>query len=217
MKKLLALILSVLMIFTIVSCGKSPRGEISSATNDTVDTEAEFGLGTSNANTYKNEFFGIGCTLGSEWTFKTDDEIKEINNFAADMVGDEYKDALKNAVAVTDMYATHSNQTDTINVTFEKLSGANLLLEAKDYIESQKDGLISAFESMGMENMTVNITEGDFVGNACTYTNIEGEFQGVKFYECLVTIKCNNYFANITVCTWQTNGCEEILSKFYSL
>lgn len=231
MKKLIALFLILIMIFCFTACKDKDdvRGDISSGGNSNTDNsdvvnsdnsnstnveEAKFDIGKVNSNTYKNKFLGISCKLGSDWTFMSDEQIKETNKQALNLMDEDYTKALQNASTFTDMMATHSNQTDTLGITFEKLTGANLTMSEDKYVDSTKDSLKSGLESMGMQNVTLTTGKGDFAGKKHPYVAISASYSSISVYEKLYIVKKENYIAVIAACTWKTNGCDSILNLF---
>jgi hypothetical protein len=100
------------MLLTLPACTPAP--------------EPEFTLGTVEGNVYENTFIGIGCTLGSDWTYYSDEKIREINNAAASLAGEEFRQMMANATVVYDMYAAHSNQINTVVVNLEKVDKVQL-------------------------------------------------------------------------------------------
>ncbi len=230
MKKILAIILSVLLVFSLTACAGEDdvRGEINpgsseqSSNNDpkgdqndtTGSTEKEFDTGSVSANKYENKFLGISCELGAGWTFMTDEQIRQNNETALGLIGEEYAEAIKNATTFTDMMAVHSNQTDTLNITFEKLTGANLVLTEEQYVNLSKDSLKSALENMGMTNVTLTTGKETFAGENHPYIEISAQYNGVPVFERVAIVKCQNYMVNIVACTWQTNNCKSILNAF---
>lgn len=222
MKKLIALILAVLMVLSMTACAdkNDVRGDVvsgdngSSATDGKTPEEKEFGTGKSSGNKYVNEFMDISCELGSEWKFLTDAEIRKNNETALGLMGDDYAEAIKNASTFTDMMATHSNQTDTVNITFEKLTGANLALSEEQYVNLSKDSLKGSLESMGMTNVVLNTGKDTFAGKEHPYIAVTAQYNGVAVYERLVAVKNQNYVAVVVVCTWKTNTTKNILDAF---
>ena len=174
-------------------------------------------VGTSKNNTYKNTFAGITCTLGSDWTFMTDAEIKANNELTMDMMGDNYAEAIKNATYFTDMMATHTNGMDTINVVFEKLTGVNQSLTEEQYANLCKDSTKGALESMGMTKVTITVEKGIFAGEEHNFLAISGEFSGVPVYERLVVLRCGSYAVSVTACTWYADTCKTILDSFKAI
>ncbi len=180
-------------------------------------TDEQVSMGSSQGGKYENKFIGIGCQLDENWTFMTDEEIREQNNITSDILGEEYQQQLENATVIYDMMATHSNEMNTVNVNLEKLSGAANLLSEKSYVESSVEALKSALESAGMENVQIKAVEMEFAGGKHHGVQIEGEFSGIKCYEALACVKRGGYMACITACTWMENGTQAILDSFYAV
>lgn len=228
-KKISAVLLAVIMSLVFVACGakdnnaanESESGNNASQSDSTepktepkTEPAAEFSVGTSANNVYKNEFLGVQCKLGSDWTFKTDAEIQEINKTTLGMVDEDYAEAMKNANTLTDMYAVHSNQTDTINVTFEKLSGQLAKYSEQEYVDASKTQLPDVLGSAGYENIEINTDIIEFAGEQHPCITISCEFNGYNMYETMAVVKQGDYFANITTCTWNENTSAELLKSF---
>jgi len=204
MKKLIALLLALVLAFSLVACG---------GTED-IGGEKEFSTGKVSTNKYTNEFAGITVELGSDWTFMTDAQIEENNKTALGLVGDDYKKLMENAATFTDMMATNANQTDTVNITFEKLTGANLLLTEEKYVELSKESLKGSLESMGMTKVVLTDGKATFAGKEHCYIAVSAEYNGVAVYERLAVVKCTGYMVIVAACTWQTDTCKTILDTF---
>lgn len=219
MKKFLSLMMAVILIFALAACtgDENVRGEYEGNNPAATSGTNTFDTGKVSANKYLNKFAGISCELGSDWKYKTDEEIRQNNETAMGMIGEEYSQAIQKASTFTDMMATHTNGTDTVNVTFEKLTGANLVLTESGYAEASKDSLKGALESMGMTNVTVSVGEESFAGAKHPYIAISAQFNGIAVYERLAILKCSNYIVVVTVCTWQNDTCSEILSNFKAI
>lgn len=219
MKKVLAFVLMLTMVFCVSACDKDSdvrgtyEGGVSATPSDSLDG-GSFDIGSVSANKYVNEFAGISCELGSVWTFLTDEQIKQNNEDTLGLLGDDYIEQLKNADTFTDMMAKHQNQTDTLNITFEKLKGANALLSEERYIELSADSVEQAFESLGFSNLSTSSSKVDFAGKERHCLDITGEYSGITMYEKMVVMKCDNYMVLITACTWQTNTCQDVLNMF---
>lgn len=243
-KKILSLALTCALLLALAACGsngKDVQGSVTpnSAVSSAVDSQpedssepasqpedssqpeessnVELELGTVTSNHYENSFIGIGCDFGSEWTFKTDEEIRELNESVLGMLDEEYAEAVQKANNVYDMYATHENGTDTVNIIFQKLSGAQLLISESDYAEASKDSVGDALESMGMTGITIETGTQDFAGEEHTNITVEGEYSGIKVYERMVCLKRKGYIVNVTVCTWQTDSTQDVLDQFYTV
>lgn len=222
--------MTLTLVFMLTACGGTEndiRGDIDSnnSTTSTTDNkdateskdEKEFSTGKVATNKYTNEFVGISVELGDDWTFMTDAQIEQNNKEALGLMGDDYKALMESATTFTDMMATNANQMDTVNVTFEKLTGSNLLLTEEKYVELSKDGLKSGLESMGMTNVVLTDGKATFAGKEHSFIAVSAEFSGVAVYERLAVVKCNGYMVSVTACTWQTDGSKAILDSFKAI
>lgn len=202
MKRITAMLLAVLMLFTLAAC-QSDKTE-----------NRTFATGTVTGNKYVNTYAGISCELDMAWTFLTDEEIRKNNEEALGIVGDEYADVLANADYIEDMMATYSNQTDTININLEKMTGLNLLLSEEEYAKLSMDTLKGSLESMGMTDVELTAGKETFAGAEHAYIAVTAQYEGIPVYERIVIVKCAVHMMVIAVCTWQADGCKAILDQF---
>ncbi|MBE6770088.1 MAG: hypothetical protein E7548_04970 [Ruminococcaceae bacterium] len=221
MKKLFALLLALVMVLSLTACldNKSEddlRGDqIVNGTSSTV-SQPEFSLGSTSGLTYENKFIGIGCKLDSDWTFYTDEEIRELNNVTADLAGEEFEDILKNSAVIYDMFASHSNETDNINVNLEKVNP--LTLAAIDLTENYKQlmpTMKQGFENMGYKNIQMKTGTVTIDGKDFASMSTSGEIGEFKMYQTAFCLKCNGYIANITITAFDKDAVDTILDKFY--
>ena len=205
MKRLLIFILSAMMLLALPACSST-----------LVPPEPEFTLGTVNGNIYENTFIGIGCTLGSEWTFFSDEQIKEQNSVAADLAGEEYKKLMESAAVVYDMFASHSNQINTIVVNLEKTDKLQLaVLDLDAYFENTVPSIKQALGNMGFTNITHNIGSVKIDSTDFTCLNVISELGEFKMYQTIVAIKCNGYIACLTFSGDSTEAINSALECFY--
>ena len=165
--KMGALLLACALLVTMSACsggsGSSIRGNVTPAQTTAPETtvpettEPAFSVGTSSGNRYENTFLGIGCTLDENWTFLTDEQIRENNSAAADMMAEEYQELVSEASVVYDMMANHSNEVDTVSLNMEKLTGAALLIGEEQYAQLSLEGLEGSLTSMGVENIQTKV------------------------------------------------------------
>lgn len=209
-KKLLALTVALVMMLSLVSCfGGNDDKDVPSD-----DHSAETITGTVVDNNYSNSFLGIKCTLDSTWGFLSDEEIKAQNEATIGLVGDDYADAIKNASVVYDMMAVNENQTDTVIVNMEKLTGLNTALTEEGYVELTVDSLVEELESMGVENVSHQTGTVTFAGADHAAIHISGEYAGINVYELLVCSKKDNYMAVFVACTWYNDATYDLLDTF---
>ena len=230
--KMGALLLACALLVTMSACsggsGSSIRGNVTPAQTTAPETtvpettvpettEPAFSVGTSSGNRYENTFLGIGCTLDENWTFLTDEQIRENNSAAADMMAEEYQELVSEASVVYDMMANHSNEVDTVSLNMEKLTGAALLIGEEQYAQLSLEGLEGSLTSMGVENIQTKVEQISFAGGTHTCIRLVGEFSGIKVYEALVCYKRGGYMALACACTWLEDGTQAILDCFYAL
>ncbi len=223
MKKIIALVLAALMMFALVSCiddGESIRGNTYNDNEQTISSaaedEVEVSLGSSANNVYENKFLGIGCKLDDTWTFKTDEEIRELNNLTQDMLGDEYAEQIKNAALIYDMSAIKNDATASINVNIENIGLVNgAIYDEESYIDNSLNTLKEPLESAGFENLVINKVTVDFGGKQSPAIAISAELAGVKIYEKVVCVKQGKYIACITVASYLEDSTDALIAAFY--
>lgn len=222
MKKIVCLLLASLMLLSLCSCfgGKDEdevRGEIVSGDKQNTDGEKalKFSLGSVASNTYNNDFLGLSCTLPSEWTFYSEAEILKINNIAGEFYDEDVKKQLENATVIYDMYAVIAEKGYNINVNLEKLNVLQAAaLNIKTTLESQIDIIKSSYENMGYTDVKIAYQKITVDGKELDALKFSAKIQGIDFYGLCFTFLKENYLANVTVSTLQTDSTSEILGYF---
>ena len=194
----------------------NPEAEAELAEALEIET-AEVTLGTVAENVYENAFIGIGCQFDSNWVFKTDEEILELNQFSKDLVGDEYKQLLENAPVIQDMMATTADQSSNVNIAIEKLEGVNALITEQKYAELSTPNLEGALESMGLNIEYSEISTVEFAGKEHTCIDIAGSINGATICEKLVIIKVADRMICVTMGKQENNDFADIIECFYAL
>ena len=217
MKKLIVMTLCLTMMSSFAGCSETPSKEASGEqVENEVVSEKEFSMGEIDGLVYENEFIGIGCELEDEWSFMSDEEIKELNNITGDVAGEEYEELLEDAELIYDMYAIGGNQLDSINVNLEKYDKVTLdSLVVEDALENTIPILEKSFGNMGYTDIEtyldkINIEEEEFT---CLY--LTGEIEGVRIYQKVFPIKCNGYLANVTITTYEEDRVDSLAERFY--
>ncbi len=210
MKKLLAIILSVVFVLCLATgCSAKP--------SENVKTDAKLTMGTVNGTTYENEFIGIGCKVDDGWTFASEDDLKALIDITIDNFDEKYQEQLEAAAIVYAMQVTDASTGNNININLEKLTGLNKNMTASKYVDSSLGQMSTALESAGFSNLQIQKTEVEIDGTKHAAIAINADFSGVKIYEKVVCIKCDDYMANITLATVSSDTTDELLSKFYNL
>jgi hypothetical protein len=218
MKKIISV--AVAFMFAVMLCACGDVNDVSNVSSDdsnsiSDNSSASFETGKVLDNKYTNKFLGVGCTLDSQWTFYTDEQIKEANNITTDMMDDDIKKQLENANIVYDMMAA-SESGATVNINIEKLGVGGAFTDVETYLSAQTDELKSALEQLGLSNVTTEIKTFDFAGSSEKGIYVHASIEEVIFEEAIITLKRGTRFANITVAT--PNGdLNSILDKFYAI
>lgn len=219
MKKFLALIMCFTMIFVFSACGDSDvRGEVDGKKSDTVtQEEKEYSFGLIQGAKYENEFIGIGCEFDESWTFYTEEQIKQLNNISADLMGEELAESIKNATIIYDMMASNTNGSN-VNINLEKVGLIqNAAIDIKTRLENTLPSIKEGLTNMGLTNITSEITTVTFAGKKTDAIKITGDINGVKLYETVMCIKTNQYITSIAVTSVNTDKTGDIISKFYKV
>ena len=210
MKKMVALLLALVMVCSLASCGVLDQLE------DLGVTDREFELGDIDGKNYENEFIGLGCMLDDEWTFHTEEQMRELNNIAEEILSDDFEEAVANAEIVYDMSASHSNQTDSINVNMEKVKASTLAkLDLSENFEAVFDMVKTEYLKLGYTNIEHEIGTVEIDGKEFTAMNITANTQTVTMYQTLIAVKCTGYLANIAITTAGEDRTDAILDRFY--
>ena len=218
MKKIISITVSLILAVMLCSCGLG-NSSINSTTDDSgdvsKDSSVSFEMGKVSDNKYSNNFLGIGCTLDSQWVFKTDEEIKEANNITFEMLDDDMREQLENANIVYDMAAS-AEDGSSININIENLGVGGSLKSAESYLSSQIDSLKTALEQIGLTDVAIEIKDFDFSGKSEKGLYVNALANGIVFEEAIIVLKRGMRFANIAVAT-TTGNLNSILASFHAI
>ena len=179
------------------------------------EEEKELSLGNVNGNTYKNDFIGIGCTIGDGWVFYNDEQIAQINGITQSYLDEDYLEQMKNATVFYDMYAS-SESSSTINISLEKGTKLAVLLTDIDKVLTNSVGSIeSSFANMGGTNFKYELRDVEIDGETFKGMDMYVEINGVPVYETMFCIKANEYLVYACVCTYIENTTDDILGTFF--
>lgn len=229
MRKAFCLFLAFTLIFSVCGCerddgddrgrkAKRSTGFITEVSDETAATSKEFSLGKIKGNVYTSEFIGLGCKLETGWTFYDERQIKELNNLAIDLAGEEVADALKGASMIYDMYAVDSDGLNNININLERIDKQQLIsLNLAENFKRVAPLVVRAYENMGYTDVEYTIGTATVDGKTVDAIHFTANINGVNIYVTLFQKKCNGFLASITVGTYYENTVSEILDTFYWL
>ena len=228
MKKIIAVLLTAGIVTTaLCGCGIRKEADKKPLETTAVETtvaeettmavaESKFEFGVVNNQVYENPFIGIGCTLDENWTYYDDEQIKELNNIATDLAGEEYENFMSNASVIYDMYAVNSDSVTNINVTAEKVDPTVLeILDLKQNYEMVASVVVSSLDNTGYTDVKYEIIDTEIDGQSVPAIKNTGKLEDENLYQLGFSLKCDGYLASITVTAFDEDVLNEILSKFY--
>lgn len=211
MKKLLALLLALTMALALAACGSQPEKTLDEPqpeeqVEEQAETEKSFERGKVEGSTYTNEGLGMTLALDEDWKFLNDEEIGELTGTVQDMSdSEEIRAMLENGAALYDMYATTGDATGRrINITVSDLGALSGKLTTEEaYAAAVAEQLKPGLESVGAENVEIELTAYTLAGVEHSGMHIDAEMQGVKLCESMTFIKVGDLVYNVT-CTAQS-------------
>lgn len=238
MKKILALILALATLFALASCGSAPsedeiRGdqyennetaevETAGEANEETDTdvaateEKEFSIGSAKGTVYESKFIGLGCKFPDGWTFYNDEQMKELNQQSADLLGDDYLEALEKASVVQDMFATSADSLSNMTVALEKVSALQLAtLDVGKNFEAIVPTLLQTYTNAGISDVTYEVSSVTIEGKTFDTLEIKANTGVITLYQTMIGVKCNGYLATIGLTSSSQNTIQKLLDCFY--
>lgn len=231
MKRIFALVLALTMVLSMTACGGASdvRGDVQTAAatepRGTVEAtepeEASVSMGTSSGNVYTNQFLGLGCKLGEEWTFLSEEEILANNQMTNEMVAgsnEELAKKMENSPSFMDMMAMVQTTGSTVNVTLENLGLVyGTVIDEDKYLELGTANLDEAMAAIGVTNMQVELVSVPFAGTTAKGYRLTGEIEGTPLYQTAVCWKVGKYMAFISSSSFFEDTTMEALNGFYTL
>lgn len=182
--------------------------------------EKIFSTGKVTGSQYKNEYFGIGCTL-SGWKYsKQEDMLCEVEGIkdllSSKATNNEIAKALEKTDIYMDMQSTGTGATN-VNIMVERIEGKNIGSNEKNILNAMKTAAEQQYSAMGIDLKESEIIECSFDGSdkyavhsVFTYSGAELEAYQLVFIE-------KTHAATLTVTSDNVNEIEEVLENFYYL
>ena len=204
MKKLFALILALAMLFALAACGSEGTAELT--------------RGTVTGSRYESSFLGIGCELDESWHVFSDEELAELMNVGVEMYSDpeKYRSLIESADVLQDFNASDGSGA-SVNIVFQKLSGASRLVDEDQYRDLSASALETTFTDAGLSNVAVVKNEIDLVGVTRPGTLATGTMYGLGFYSQQIYIKGSGYMAIITISSFHEEDIAALTGCFFAL
>jgi len=176
--------------------------------------KTEFSMGKVVGNTYRNTFLGLECTLPSDWTFYSDEQILELNNIATGYLDEETLEQLQQVDIVYDMSASNAEGSN-VTINLERHNEYIMTtLDLKSTLESQASTIVTAYENMGYTDIEVEYQKIKVDGVKFDALVLSAEIQGFDFEGVVFCFKKGNYLASVSVTTLGEGNVEKILDCF---
>lgn len=174
--------------------------------------------GSSSGYHYSNSYWGIQCTLGSDWDLLSDEKILKINGLNANASVAEYEKAMNSASeGMIDMLATDDTgsllQVHLGRITLQEsfFSETVLLNEAKDSL------LKSLTDLQAVTIQTSDISEISLAGKTHPCVHAVGRYENTPLYMTVVLLKRETNVAFVGAWSFTTDNTTQLLSCFQPL
>lgn len=226
MKRVIAILMAAVLALSMVACGgqsELPKSEITQITTAPAEEKDTVSLGRMEGGVYTNKYAGFVCTLDTDWTFLTAEELQELPGETAKLFEGSELDASKIETAtITDMMAENVMDLCSINVQYQKLSTAERIAfkmateeEVIDELLKTKDTMVSAYTSAGIEVASMEKKTVQFMGQERTVIYTAASIQGVPLYILQIMDYTKGSFGVIiTLGTYLEDNTESLLSLF---
>lgn len=183
-------------------------------------------FGVLEGNVYTNEYAGFRLELDDNWTLMTSEELQELpENVEQLMQGTALGETMKKYTQLFDMQAQSLTDMRSINVVYQVKAAAlalagNLLTEEQliDATLTQKDLMTSTYESMGMEDITIEKTKVQFMGQERFALKTSAKMLGLEYYIVqLIDYSCGEYGVYITCAAFGEADLDGLLALFQPL
>ena len=174
--------------------------------------------GSSSGYHYSNSYWGIQCTLGSDWDLLSDEKILKINGLNANASVAEYEKAMNSASeGMIDMLATDDTgsllQVHLGRITLQEsfFSETVLLNEGKDSL------LKSLTDSRKVTIQTSDISEISLAGKTHPCVHVVGRYENTPLYMTVVLLKRETNVAFVAAWSFTMDNTTQLLRCFQPL
>ncbi len=173
--------------------------------------------GSISGNTYENKYFNVKYTLGDNYRFATEDEIKTLNSALGDL--DAIKDnkaakkALDEGAVMTVAYAMDSTKGKTLTVVIQSVNSiVGSLINEEAILTAGKADVEKGLEAQGLSNVTSEVENVTFLGEEHPSLKITGTINGAVLNERMVCLVKGNYIILFAASGLDNDFDSELLS-----
>lgn len=168
--------------------------------------------GRADGNTYKNEFFSIGCVLDDQWKIYSDAEIDEINQFQEGAATDENVAAVLEQSYLLDMAAARYDGNANISIIVQ--NKGNVRITEDEFTKSGLGTATSVMEQSGYTDTDAEIGKVNFCGRERTVINIKAKTQDKDVYEKQLSMINGSYVIVITFRAFDEKDLDAAVKAF---
>lgn len=218
MKKIISLLLALTLVIAFSACGNDDNF------NETENTElvteiaesAEFSLGETEGNIYKNAYLGLGFEKDEDWVYYDEEQMRSINNIALDMAGEDTKALIEAADVLYDMQVVNESQSENVNVCLEKVD-ENILKDLD--IVANNEAIVpvieSSYKEMGVNDFKYEHTVVEIDGESFPGLKMHFSLSGIEMYQIMFQKKCAGHLATMTVTTCIDDTTADLVDNFF--
>lgn len=175
--------------------------------------------GSSSGYHYSNSYWGIQCTLGSNWDLLSDEKIIKINGLNANATVAEYEKAMNNASeGMVDMIATDGSSASLLQVHLGKITLQESFFSETILLNEAKDSLLKSMtDSQEVTIQTSNISEVSFAGKTHPCVHVVGRYENTPLYLTVVLLKRETNIAFVAAWSFMTDTTTQLLNSFTPL
>lgn len=167
-------------------------------------------------NGYWNEEVQLGCTLGENWYFFTDEELAEQNGLTVEQMGEDYTKLVEESGSLMVMMAVDTQTGASVNLTLQPMSPVqSKLIGEAYYAKMSAPSLKEALLQMGFEDVEATVGELEFMGSTHPCIRIAAVIQEMDFFETLAIYKAGDTVCIVTAASYGEDTTQAALANFY--
>ena len=220
-KRTLALILALVMVFSLCACTSDDdvKGKTDPGVTETAVPEKELELGSVSGGRYENSYFGFGCELGELWTYASEEQLLSMVQATADLVDDEnLKDELLKADMFYDMMTYFYDGVTNMNVIVQNIGAAyGALLDEDAIAEQTAEVMPEQLAAASMDVQSCDKVSLNFAGAEHAGVRTHSITGGSDVYQLQAFVKAGKYVAIITMSSPLEDNIDAMLGFFYAV
>lgn len=192
----------------------------SSFWNEIRQVDGGYSIGTTDGNTYRNEFFGIACTLDDSWDIADRSSLSEMGGILLEQWEDtDYFDQMQayldSGSFVYDFYATSADRRNAVQVVLQKLTDTQVIVhDEQKIISSIYYTIPEVYAQQGIDNVdrelgTISVAGIEHPAVFCHYKDTLFDMHNVN-----TVIKNGSYICQITVNSYMKDKTSDIMALF---